>query len=275
MDNFNMDEDILVTSSRNVVESKPVSNGINNLCVNEQAIKRQAQQNKKLSINKLKKILKVVGGIAFAGLIFVSGYNIHSNIVDNQIPQKMDNCIMTEAKVYVYEGATISDLAAKYYNGNDQELYEQYYGDFDKYKKAALEANNRSEVFDEIKEGTYVDIPIIFDINNPFYKECVVLQQQIKEIEANNYWVSYTVKLGDSCSKLAAMASASEAETKNLESKIMQHNGLKTSNDLLIGTSVEIVNPELGKLKLQLEETKNNLYSYLQSTNQNEIGKQM
>ena len=100
------------------------------------------------------------------------------------------------------------------------------------------------------------------DADNIYYQELNRIEQEINKIRETEYWIDYVVKPGDSLSSIAARASGTAGETIQLTKRIMSKNDL--DNSLIYeGQHLKIVNPILGQLKIQFNETKQALQESL------------
>lgn len=229
--------------------------------INEQKILELENRNKKLNTRlKLYKsnLIKVIA-ISIAASALLSGtigYNLGKNQEQSAIVSEVtlpSDYIMIDLDVTVNPNDTVYKIASSYYNDN----YSSVYGNLDSYVQAIVKKNNIKDA--KIYPRDNLSIPVIFNKNNEYYLETNYLQYQINEINENNYWVPHTVDYRVSTiDALAAKASGSESETIQLRKKIMAHNSLE-SDMIKVGQKLEIVNPELGPLKISLNEAKENL----------------
>lgn len=238
-------------------------------CVNGKRIEESVAQNQNLKLykdNKIKKVLisTIVAAIIGGGI----GYQLKTAIDKNnyQPPLLPDDCVAMDIDVKVEYGDTVTEIASRYYNDD----YEQMYGEFEHYVDAVLDKNDLDSA-SKILPGDDLTVPVIFDKDNPFYMESAYLQHQITEIKDNEYWVPHTVTyLDGSISELAAKASGTDSEVGIISSQIMAHNDLENSM-IKPGQQLDIVNPELGPLKIALNEAKENLNTSIQNNNKQKM----
>ncbi len=213
---------------------------------------------KKLSKRKLYNRIAALTG---ASIIFVSGLFIAKNIKDRKVNPVQDGQTSISLLVDVHDGDTVYDIASKYYT-ND---CEYVYNSLSNYQRIIKNDNGKYD--GEIKPGDKLSIPVVVDNDNQYYQRMLRLQNEISDIEANNYWVRYTVKPGDTITELAELSSGSYEETYDIASKILSKNNMSKRDVLRDGTQIWIVNPELGSLKAELNETITNLKDSLTSSN--------
>ena len=147
------------------------------------------------------------------------------------------------------KGETISSFADRLYSSDCAEVY----GSISRYENAIREQNNIHKASSYIQAGDTLQIPVIIDKDNPYYLQIKDLENQIADIKENNLWVKYTVQYGDTFSSLAALSSDSIQETYENISEIAHRNNMSTKDMLRDGREIWIINPELGRLKLELK----------------------
>lgn len=219
----------------------------------------------RVNVNALERLLKKAGTIALAGtaaLTIVGGtigyqFGYHQGVkeVPGYIPS---GYVLTETQDQIRVGGSVTDTAADYYYS----AYTSMYDSLDEYAKV-IEDKNGLRHNQTVYPGDTITLPVMVDEANPHYIQTLVLQNQISDIEKNNYWVQYTVQFGDTISSLAAKASGSQGETAILTQKILEKNS--SGRILQAGDTIWIVNPELGPLKISLEEEKEALQEELKS----------
>ncbi len=213
------------------------------------------------ALEKLKKyVLVAVATVTLAGGI--TGYALGTKVESMKLPGTIPaGCVLTYIEDSIDYGGNVTDTARDYYN----EAYDDMYHGLNTYAKVVEEINGLYHN-ETVHVGDTIKLPVIVDETNPHYIQMLVLQNQIRAIEQNNYWVSYTVQLGDNISVLASKASGSHAETALLTNKIIEKNHL--GGILQAGTTIWIVNPELGPLKLSLQEETKQLQEELKGDDQ-------
>ena len=151
--------------------------------------------------------------------------------------------------VELQEGDTVSQLASKYYFDDTEDVYDS----FSNYTRNIEQQNKRD--IDDIVEGEIVQIPVIVDKNNPYYIEIMNINKKIDDIENSNLWVRHKVEYGEDITKLAMLASGSRSETHKLAGYIYNKNHIGPKTVINEGQELWIINPELGSLKQQLNDT--------------------
>lgn len=210
-------------------------------------------------LNKRKtKIKNCIFSITTSAVMFFAGLGI-GKASNSNYATIGDNQIMATISIDVSNGDTIYDIANKYYNEN----YENVFGSKSNYEKSIQLQN--SLINSKIKIGDKLIIPVVIDKNNPYLQIIQTLNAKIAEIEQNNYWVEYTVRMGDTLSNLAALSSGSAGETIENVDKIARKNGL-SPNNIYAGQKIYIINPGLGSLRIDLLETQNLLKESLINT---------
>ena len=200
---------------------------------------------------KLKLIGRTAAALGGAVIIAVSGSSVvqwFKNLFGKSeinIPRDKASVVF---EIELEDGDTVSEIAEKYYTDETQDVY----GSFSHYT-TDIEKQNRKSI-NSIEAGDTVEIPVIVDKDNPYYLNVLDIKNKIKELEENNLWVDYSIKQGDRIYNLAKLASGDEREIYDLENKIFQKNHINPKDILGIGKKISIINPELGKLKQELNE---------------------
>ena len=214
---------------------------INN--VNTNRIKRL---DKKKMIRRKIAIALAAGAISGTFL----GFALGRNSVQPNIPVLPKDCIMVDVTVDINIGDTIYDITEEYYN----DKYEGIYPTKQIYENSVMNMNHLKN--SNVDYGDQLTIPIIIKKDDETYTRMQFLTHQISEIEKNERWVDHVVEFGDSLSYLASLASGSYNETYDNMTEIMNKNGINNENVLDEGDVIKIINPKLGKLKLELNELK-------------------
>lgn len=185
-------------------------------------------------------------------------------IVPGQTPEQDPSYLIPDGYVSMYtseevtRGDTVYSIANEYYNTG---VYSNTYGSLNNYVETIINTNNLSYDGD-IEPFDVLTIPVIVDADNIYYQELNRIEQEINKIRETEYWIDYVVKPGDSLSSIAARASGTAGETIQLTKRIMSKNDL--DNSLIYeGQHLKIVNPILGQLKIQFNETKQALQESL------------
>ncbi len=150
------------------------------------------------------------------------------------------------ATYQVEQGDTIYDIAKEYY---DEGTYDLYYKDFNGFVKAIQEVNH---VDKQINPYQNLSIPVIANNDNVFAQRIQELEQQLDGLTV---WVNYEVQAGDTILGLAYKGAGTTDEAYAIKDEIMSRNHLGSS---LInqGDHLYIVNPEIGKIKTEIEQLK-------------------
>ncbi|MDO4962979.1 MAG: LysM peptidoglycan-binding domain-containing protein [bacterium] len=204
-------------------------------------------------ISKLKRnskmLLKVVT-YSLTATIVISGFGIFKGIKADEpvIPLKDQNVVMLEE--VVDSGETIYDIASKYYKDD----YKSSYGGVNDYAKRIMTENDLYA--SNIYPNEVLNVPVIVDNDNPIYTQMKEIENKIKELEENNYWVTYEVKAGDNISTLAWLSSGDLEDMKEASAEIRKKNNMGVKDFLQPNSSIYIVNPEIGNLKMELNNLK-------------------
>lgn len=177
-------------------------------------------------------------------LVVVVGLNLigcNQNTI-SPIPEHQTQIILS---VEVENGDTLSEIAEKYYSNDCDGVYNS----FSNYEDEIKEQNNISKYGDHIETGDVIKIPVIVDLDNPYYMQVLEIENAINQVKQDKLWIKYVVKAGDSVTSLAALASGSYQETYEIAGKIVSKNNLANKSILNEGQEIWIMNPELGKLK--------------------------
>ncbi len=222
---------------------------------------RNINKNKLKRRTKLKLYKAGIATVAASVLILLGGIKLSNKIQESEILPMPDNQSMITISVRTQYGDTLSDIAGKYYNDD----FEGVYQNINNYINAIKKENKVTS--DKIKYNINLDIPVIIDSDNQYYQHILELEKEIKDIEKNDLWVEHTIESGDSISYLASLASRNISETYELANKISFKNGIGPKKLLQAGEKILIINPKLGGLKIELEETKKQLEETLVISN--------
>lgn len=211
-------------------------------------------------LDKKKMIRRKVAIALAAGAIVgaLSGFYIGRNTVKPDIPVLSEDSIMINVPLDIDPGDSILGIVDQYYNDE----YESIYPSKDSYGKAIMELNQLKN--SNINYDDTINIPIIIDKNNEYYIKMQSLIHEINEIQNNEYWINHIVCSGETISYLAAQASSSSEETYENTQQILKKNGLYGS-DISDGDIIQIINPKLGSLKIELEEVQAELIASAQN----------
>lgn len=221
-----------------------------NLKINYKAFKR----NITYTLLTVTLVSSITGGIIGYGL----GKNSASKETTSPSLDHEETIITFDEQL---QSNTVSDLAYPYYRGDTAEAFEST----EAYTNYVLKTNGIEDAT-KIPNNTNIEVPVVVSVDNEYFIEMKNIKKQIKDIEKNDLWISYTVKSGDLISSIAAKASGSLAETKEIEKEIMIKNGLN-SDKIKPGDVLLIYNPKLGELKAELNEVEQQLKDNLQGLN--------
>lgn len=209
--------------------------------------------------NKMKLIKNGILGIGGAVIVLVGGLHIYKQINKNQINDVPEGQITTTISIQVEEGDTLSEIADRFYTDACDDVYRY----LSNYQDAIQKENNIIGRDPKLRAGTTIEVPVVVHENNAYYQRILELEDQIANIEENNKWVRHTVKQGDLFSTLAEQASIDISETYELAKEIANKNNMSTKDILNVGQEIWIINPELGKLKVELKQTQEMFIQYL------------
>lgn len=197
--------------------------------------------NRKIKKRKLKKIVAVT--LAASSLITImllvgSGKDDLNSVPNNQL--------ITYVSMQIESGDTLNGIVDRFYTDE----FEGFYRSDSDYKKAIKELNDIEGSY--LREGNNIMVPIVVEKDNPYLLKKLEIKDEIQNIKENNLWIKYTVKGGETLLLLAARASDSESESYKIMEDIAEKNNIETNATLPIGKELWIMNPELGKLKIEL-----------------------
>ncbi len=190
----------------------------------------------------------LIVSFALGATLTLGGVNL-ANTFTPADPQSSipDGYILTKITDTVELGDTITGIANEYYNAT---TYTGIFTTPIDYKAAILEQNSLND-HTTIRPGDAVEIPVVVSENNEFYVQIQVVKEEIRKIEEEDLWVDYVLKPGEGILSLAAKASGSVNETYLIADKIRAQN---SDANFWYGETVSIMNPQLGQLKIQLNE---------------------
>lgn len=156
------------------------------------------------------------------------------------------NKVVIPMKIEVNVGETLFEIVDKYYN----EDYENIYGTKENFINSIALQNQINP--DILKIGQELSIPIIVDKDNQYLQNVLRINTKIQELEENEKWIKYTVRLDDNLSMLAGWGSGNPVSVSvEEENEIARHNNLQTKT-IYPGQELEIINPKIGNLKIEL-----------------------
>lgn len=198
---------------------------------------------------KIRKRRTIAGALVVSHLlagILAYNFGIHNQPVEAQ-PSIPNGYILTTTTESIELGDTITKVASEFYDAN---TYSGIYDNVTEYTTAILEQNGLKPNT-TIYPGDRITLPVVVNANNEHYVRIQVLESQIQEIEQNNLWVPHVVSFGDTYANLAAKASGTDSEIVINTNRLIERN--KDSGIMLMqGTTVWIMNPALGPLKIEL-----------------------
>ena len=216
-------------------------------------------RNANIRANVNRKIVVVIGVVILAAASSPILAKAFQNNKRPEISTVPSNKIIYVVDVRAHSGETLSELALKYYNDDCEGVYNS----FDNYIDDIASGNNISNP-DSIKSGTVYRLPVIIDEDNEYYVEIKKIQAEIDKINKSEKWVSHTVGATETISYYASLASGSYDETMSNIKLIQAHNGI-SEKDLKYGSTIEILNPKLGQLKMQLHDLMQDLNKSLEN----------
>ncbi len=209
--------------------------------INQRAIARR----KRRRIQRRNRFIAIVAGL---GILL----SVHSCSKKEEPPH-----IMPEDYVQIYisddveYGDTLTSIAGLYY---DDEVYDSYYGNMINYIDAIAEVNGINK--NRINPYQSLTIPVFVGEENIYLTEIAQLEEAIKNLPR---WVNHTVEYGDAILALAYLGAGNTNEAYSIKDEIIAKNGLKNSI-IVEGMEIQIVNPEIGKLKVEIERLKELLH---------------
>ena len=206
------------------------------LRINQQ--KREQMRRMKLQKIKTGALAIVVGAGVLAGAI---GYH-NATKFQPKIPEGYERIFAVEQ---VDLNESLWDIAESYW---DSEVYGQYYEDIRDFIKAIKDVNDLKS--NTITPYQNLIIPCFIDENNIFLEQKSNIESQIKVLPR---YVDYTVKFGDTLLGLAFLGAGDTNEAYEIKEEIQRINNLSTTM-LVQGTTIKIVNPEIGELKKQAKQ---------------------
>ena len=222
--------------------------------------KRRLEQERKMKLQKIKRgvVTVVLGASMLAGIV---GYtNAHK--FEPVQPQGYETIYTVEQVDY---NESLWDIAEYYY---DQDVYGQYYRDIRDFIDEIKKVNNLHG--NTITPYQSLIIPCFVDENNIYLSQISSLEKQIKELPR---YVEYEVQFGDTILGLAYLGAGDTNEAYEIKQEIQSVNGL-SSSIIVQGTTIKIVNPEIGNLKKQIAQYQEKLNASLKvNIEQEEITK--
>lgn len=206
----------------------------------------------KVKVNKNQlNVAKKVVALSMSAVMFFAGLGIgkaNEKTIDKTSTVNLNpNQIIATVQNSIDPGETLSEIASKYYN----EDYEKVYGSEVNFINSIKKQNN-IENDDLIVSGQKLTIPVIIDKNNSYFQNIMMLTAKINELEENEKWIKYTVRLDDNLSMLAGWGSGNHVSVSvEEENEIARHNNLQTKT-IYPGQELEIINPKIGNLKIEL-----------------------
>ena len=191
-----------------------------------------------------------IAAIAATVIVVASSVPILNALINNkkkpEVSSVPDNQIIYTVDVDVNKGDTLSELALQYYNDDCDNVYNS----FDNYIDDIARGNGIEDK-NLIDKNTTYKLPVVIDKDNEYYVEFLKAREDLNNILQNEKWVTYTIKAGDSISKLAMIVSMDNNELIENTNSIISHNQIDP-NRLKDGDIIEILNPKIGEAKSRL-----------------------
>lgn len=183
----------------------------------------------------------------------------YKNKIKLELPYNYIEIYLTE---HISKDDTLDSIAEKYY---DNEIYCKIYETVDEYIKEICTINHiEKSILTPFQD---ISIPVLVHKDNIYLSRIKELE---REIDKQEIWVKYTVKNGDSIPSLAYDAAGNSTEAlSNIES-IKEYNNLN-SNEINVGDTIYIINPEIGKLKRDIVFLRHQLKESLINTEKKEV----
>jgi len=205
---------------------------------------------KKVNEKRIKALKrKVIKRVAIFGMVavgLVSAYKITTKPEPQAlpVPEGYQEMMVDE---YIDNNETIEDIAQKYYTEDVRTCYP----DFEEYIEIILKDNNIKN--SDLYKQNSIKVPVIVDENNHYLKE---IAEKEKELEALPEWIGYTVQAGDTLSTIAWNSAANGDEAVENLKRMAKANNLESSNKIIDGQRIKIINPMIGTLKREIESLK-------------------
>ena len=221
-------------------------------------------QNQKMKKNNNKLLLqRTVLGRTAIGLLVVIMLLTGKIVYDNKIA-KPEPFVMPSGYTTLYIPATIGRSGDSIWNNAmqywDDSLEGLIYRDRNHYVDSIAASNNIYNP-NRVQPGQVIIIPTLVSTDS----EAFAMSQRIQEIEAeiariiaDEEWVSYVVRPGDTLLGIAGRAAGSKDKwidsnlQYSIKDRIMAKNGMGNSSFLRDGTTIQIINPLLGPLRTEL-----------------------
>lgn len=227
---------------------------INNNFSNNNIGKMKVQR--KASIKFVAIVLALVTTATATGLI---SYELGKNSHKEEINLLPEDCIMINLPLDIGLGEDVTEYAKGFYTEN----YEGIYPSVENYEEAILKINDINN--SSFSYNDTIKIPIIVESNNEYYVHIQGIMDKIRNIEENEYFVDHVVQYGETISQYAGWASGNNNEMHEKMNEIIKANKL-SSSDIRPGDEIKIINPQLGTLKIELQNT---IQEYLNSLENN------
>ena len=199
-----------------------------------------------------------IAAMAVAAGISVGSFLLAKHLETRLISDVPEDQICITVKHFVSSDDDLDEIANMYYSDDCKNVYNN----FENYERSIrkLEENKGKVYGDDLVSGNFVTIPVIIDKDNPYYVEILKIQDQIKEIDENEFWVDHVTVVGESLYSLASLASIDEEEILSYVGKIKSENADRMYGDFVPTNVVfKIINPELRELKQNLRDLEEQL----------------
>lgn len=212
------------------------------------------REGRKYKTNRSNKLIALaVASVGFIGSLI--GFQFGKHSVKQTVPTFPEEQVVLLIDEVVKSGENLDYITYKYYSPENAEFFESP----ENYKNV-IQSQNEIKHPDYIAAGETLYIPVFVDVNNEYYIQMKAVENELNELIANEKWIDYTVKYGDTFDGLASLASGSFDEIASLSREIQERNKDHFPSGqaylLQIGDTIKIINPRIGELKRQLAELK-------------------
>ena len=206
--------------------------------------------NNRYKLNKCKVSL-IVALVSVEALTALLGFKLGRNSVKTPVPIFPQEEVVLLIAENVKPGETLDSITNKYYSDENASFFESR----ENYKNV-IQSQNEIKYPDNIEAGQTLNIPVFVSINNSCYLQMKQIENELNDVIANEKWVDYTVKYGDTFEKLAYLASVDLSEAASISLEIQQRNKDHFPSGkaylLQVGDTIKIINPRIGELKRNL-----------------------
>lgn len=201
-------------------------------------------------------ILGLGSSIVFSTITGIVVNQINKNEQKNNPAVLSENSIMITVDEVVQSGDCLYDFAKEYYN----EEMASFYDSVEEYSNAIRIQNNiaKNEV-DNLDVGKVISIPVIIDKDNENYRQMIVLESKIDELEKNAFWIDgYQVTPTDTLWNIASRSCSNPNDINEVMELIQEKNNL-TGTNFTYGSTISIPNPLIAELENYLMDANESL----------------